>query len=231
MLKPFQSDASPMWFLIVAAGLLVGLGYPSLTFSEEADGTRPLLTQKLDGLRLVLPSDAHLLIETSAIEHFLDELDGTPPDWTTVYGHGHHDPGHDDRLFNLNRERDAKREGKPALQWRVTFLWPGELSDYDPRSGGFRVAVGPKFNPTSWGIVRFKPEEVPSDLIVLPIAALRDVLRARLETGEHVEIEVAMTGRFIQEESVVYDFSHDEEGRGLIMPVVRIERIDYLMAK
>jgi len=220
-----------MWFLIVAAGLLVGLGYPSLTFSEEADGTRPLLTQKLDGLRLVLPSDAHLLIETSAIEHFLDELDGTPPDWTTVYGHGHHDPGHDDRLFNLNRERDAKREGKPALQWRVTFLWPGELSDYDPRSGGFRVAVGPKFNPTSWGIVRFKPEEVPSDLIVLPIAALRDVLRARLGKGEHVEIEVAMTGRFIQEESVVYDFSHDEEGRGLIMPVVRIERIDYLMAK
>lgn len=218
-----------MWFLIVVAGLLVGLGYPSLTFSEEANGTRPLLTQKLEGLRLVLPSDAHLLIKTSAIEHFLDELDGTPPDWATVYGHGHHDPGHDERLFNLNRERDAKREGKPALQWLVTFLWPGELSDYDHKSGGFRVAVGPKFNPTRWGIVRFKPEEVPSDLIVLPMAALRDILRARLEKGEHVEIEVAMTGRLIPEESIVYDFSHDEEGRGLIMPVVRIERIDYVL--
>jgi hypothetical protein len=218
-----------MWFLIVVAGLLVELGYPSLTLGEEAKSTRPLLTQKLEGLRLVLPADAHLLIETLAIEHFLDELDGMPPDWATVYGHGHHDPGHDERLFNLNRKRDAKREGKPALQWRVTFLWPGELSDYDPKSGGFRVAVGPKFNPTSWGIVRFKPEEVPSDLIVLPMAALRDVLRARLEKGEHVEIEVAMTGRLIPEESLVYDFSHDEGGHGLIMPVVRIERIDYLL--
>ncbi|HET8579975.1 MAG TPA: hypothetical protein VFL31_03175 [Nitrospiraceae bacterium] len=220
-----------MWALIVAAGLLVGLGYQSSSFSEEATGTRPLLTQKLDGLRLVLPSDAHLLIETKAIEHFLDELDGTPPEWSTVYGHGHHDPGHDERLFNLNRERDAKREGKPALQWRVTFLWPGELSEYDPKSGGFRVAVGPKFNATSWGIVRFKPEEVPSDLIVVPMPVLRDVLRARLEKGEHVELEVAMTGRLIPEESIVYDFSHDEEGRGLIMPVVQIERIDYLISR
>ena len=218
-------------FALIVVWLLVGLGYPSLTFSEEANSTRPLLTQKLEGLRLVLPSDAHLLIETSAIEHFLDELDGTPPDWATVYGHGHHDPGHDERLFNLNRERDAKREGKPVLQWRVTFVWPGELSDYDPKNGGFRVAVGPKFNPTRWGIVRFKPEEVPSDLIVLPMAALRDVLRTRLGKGEHVEIEVAMTGRLIPEESIVYDFSHDEEGRGLIMPVVRIERIDYLLAR
>jgi len=218
-------------FALIVVWLLVGLGYPSLTFSEETNSTRPLLTQKLEGLRLVLPSGALLLIEASAIERFLDELDGTPPDWATVYGHGHHDPGHDDRLFNLNRERDAKREGKPVLQWLVTFVWPGELSDYDPRSGGFRVAVGPKFNPTNWGIVHFKPEEVPSDLSVLPTAALRDVLRARLEKGEHVEIEVAMTGRLIPEESIVYDFSHDEEGLGLIMPVVRIERIDYLIAR
>ena len=192
-----------MWFLIVVAGLLVGLGCPSFAFSEEVDSTRPLLTQKLEGLRLGLPSDALLLIETSAIEHFLDELDVTPLDWVAVYGHGHHDPGHDERLFNLNRERDAKREGNPALQWRMTFLWPGELSNYDPKNGGFRVAVGPKFNPTRWGIVRFKLEEVSSDLIVLPMAALRDVLRARLEKGEHVEIEVAMTGRLIPEESIL----------------------------
>ncbi|MGH7206557.1 MAG: hypothetical protein ACREI2_10160 [Nitrospiraceae bacterium] len=220
-----------MWALIVVTGLLVGIWYPSSSFSEEATGTRPLLTIELESLRSVLPAGVHLLVETPAIEHFLDELDGTPPDWAAVYGHGHHDSGHDERLFNLNRKRDAKREGKPALHWRVTFLWPGELSDYDPRSGGFKVAVGPKFNPTSWGIVRFKPEEVPSDLIVLPMAALRDVLRARLEKGEHVEIEVAMTGRLIPEESIVYDFSHDKEGRGLIMPVVRIERVDYVLAK
>lgn len=42
---------------------------------------------------------------------------------------------------------------------------------------------------------------------------------------------MGMTGRLISEESIVYDFSHEEEGRGLIMPVVRIERMDYLAAK
>lgn len=40
-----------------------------------------------------------------------------------------------------------------------------------------------------------------------------------------------MTGRLIPEEPIVYDFSHDEEGRGLIMPVVRIERIDFLISR
>ena len=220
-----------MWALIIHTGLLVGLWFPSSSFSEEATGTRPLLTQKLDGLRLVLPSDAHLLIETKAIEHFLDELDGTPPDWATVYGHGHHDPGHNERLFNLNRERDVKREGKPALQRRVTFLWPGELSDYDPKSGGFRVAVGPKFNPTRWGIVRFKPEEVPSNLMAIPNSSQREALRRKFEKGQRIEVDVALTGKLIPEESIVYDFSHDEEGLGLIMPVVRIERIDYLMSR
>jgi hypothetical protein len=34
---------------------------------------------------------------------------------------------------------------------------------------------------------------------------------------------VVMTGRLIPDESVVYDFSHDQDGLGLIMPVVRVE--------
>ena len=40
-----------------------------------------------------------------------------------------------------------------------------------------------------------------------------------------------MVGRLIPEESLVYDFSHDEEGLGLIMPVVRIERVEYLLVR
>jgi hypothetical protein len=44
-----------------------------------------------------------------AVEQFLDALDGNPPDWSLVYGHGHHDSGLDERLFTLNREQDAKR--------------------------------------------------------------------------------------------------------------------------
>lgn len=155
-------------------------------------------------------------------------MDGTPPDWATVYGHGRHDLGHDDRLFNLNRERDANREGKPVLQWRVTFLWPGELSRYDSKMGGFSVAIGPKFTPTRWGIVRFKAEEMPGNLMAIPNPSQREVLRRKFGKSQKIEIEVAMTGRLISEESIVYDFSHEEEGSGLIMPVVRIERIDYL---
>ena len=67
-----------------------------------------------------------------------------PPDWPKVYGQGHHDPDHDERLFALNRERDARREGKAPLQWLITFVWLGELSQFDDQSGGFPIALGPK---------------------------------------------------------------------------------------
>jgi hypothetical protein len=225
-----NDDYSILWLAILVSLLMSFV--PLLdSLAEEASGTRSLLTVERESLVSFLPSDTHLLIEPKSIEQFLHQLDETPPDWATVYGHGHHDPGHDDRLFNLNRERDAKREGKSVLQWRVTFLWPGELSRYDPTIGGFTVAIGPKFTPTSWGIVRFKAEEMPSNLMAIPNPSQREVLRRNFEKGQKIEIEVAMTGRLISEESIVYDFSHDEEGRGLIMPVVRIERMDYLIRR
>jgi len=217
-----------MWMRVALTGLVLLMG-PAGAFGQEVQGVRPLLNAGPGEIQKVLPAGTRLLTETASLEQFLDALDGTPPDWATVYGHGHHDPGHDDRLFNLNRERDAKREGKAALQWRVTFLWPGELSDYDPKSGGFRVAVGPKFNPTRWGVVRFKSENLPANLMAVPNPNQREKLRRRFEKGERIEIAVAMTGKLIPEESLVYDFSHDQEGLGLIMPVVRIERIDYLL--
>jgi hypothetical protein len=113
----------------------------------------------------------------------------------------------------------------------VTFVWLGELSPYDIRAGGFPVALGPKFTSTAWGVVRFKPEEVPSNLVVLADTMLREALQGEIDRLQHVEIEVAMTGRLIPEESLVYDFSHDEAGLGLIMPFVRVERVDFLLPK
>lgn len=215
--------------ILTVIGIL--MADPSLLFGEEAAGTRPLLVVERDRLHSLLPSDTHLLVDPGPIEQFLNELDGTPPDWALVYGQGHHDPGHDDRLFALNRERDAKREGKVALRWLVTFLWPGELSGYDPKTGGFTVALGPKFNQTGWGVVRFKPENLPSNLMAIPNPSLRESLRRKFEKGQRIEIEVTMTGRLIPEESLVYDFSHDQEGLGLIMPVVWVERLDYLLLR
>ncbi len=216
---------------LVLGTLLIFSVSVATTWGQEVKTTLPLLSSGLTDLHAILPPGTHLLVETSAIERFLDELEGTPPNWATVYGQGHHDPGHDDRLFSLNRERDALREGRPALQWPVAFVWPGELSRYDPATGGFSVAVGPKFNPTRWGMVRFKPEDLPGNLLAIPDASTRATLLRQLERKHPIDITVVMTGRLIPDESIVYDFSHDEEGLGLIMPVVRIERLNYVIIR
>jgi hypothetical protein len=220
-----------MWALWVIAVLFLTVGSVGEGWAEDAIGTRPLLTIARKDLHTILPSDCHILIDPHSIEQFLDVLDGNPPDWGLVYGHGHHDPALDERLFTLNRDRDAKRQGKEALQWTVVFLWSADLSRYDPTTGGFSLAIGPIFTPTRWGVVRFKPEEVPSNLVVIANPSIRDVLRRQLDAGRKIGIEVAMVGRLIPDESLVYDFSHDEKGLGIIMPVVRIERVEYLMVR
>jgi len=217
-----------LWVITI---LFLTIGSVGEGWTEDILGTRPLLTFARKDLHTILPSDCHILIDPHSIEQFLDALDGSPPDWGLVYGHGHHDPDHDERLFTLNRERDAKRAGKEALKWTVVFLWSAELSRYDPTTGGFSLAIGPIFTPTRWGVIRFKPEEVPSNLVVIPDPGTRDVLRRQLDAGRKIGIEVAMVGRLIPDESLVYDFSHDEEGVGIIMPVVRIERVEYLLAR
>lgn len=183
----------------------------------------------LEELESTLPSGTRLLVHPAAIEKFLEELDGAPPDWAALYGHGHQDPGHDDRLFSLNRERDARRAGHQALEKALAFVWSGELSRYDPETDGFPVALGPKLVKTAWGVVRFKPEEAPGNLSVRTDVIRREQWRRQIEEGRQVEIDVVMTGKLIPEESIVYDFSHDEEGLGLIMPFVRVERVELVL--
>jgi hypothetical protein len=220
-----------MWIAPAARAVALGLWLIAFdAWSQGVGGSGPLQFLTLDDLHRLLPSSTHLMIHPTAVEQFLSELDVSPPDWATVYGHGHHDPGHDDRLFELNRERDAKREGRPALSRRLAFSWTGELSGYDPQTGGFPVALGPKFLQTSWGVVRFKPEDAPGNLTVTTDPSHREQFQRQLEQGQHVEIDVVMTGVLIQPESIVYDFSHDEEGLGLIMPFVHVERVDFVMS-
>jgi hypothetical protein len=38
-----------------------------------------------------------------------------------------------------------------------------------------------------------------------------------------------MTGRLVPNEALIYDFAHEDPGQGMIMPLVRVERIDYLV--
>ena len=198
---------------------------PSSSYAEETDAVRLLLTQ--DQLYSVLPEDTRLLDDAAVIERFLEALDGTTPNWQEIYGH--HGVGHDERLFELNRERDRLREGRDGLTSRLTFLWSGELSTYDSELGGFHVAMGPKLIPTRWGLVRFKPDNVPSNLVAVPPPKLAEQLRTRVSKGERIEVDVAITGRLLPEESIIYDFAHDEPGQGMVMPVVRVERIDYVL--
>jgi len=200
-------------------------------WSGEPAGQTPLRHLSVDELHTILPSETKLMVRSGAIEQLLVELDGEPPDWPSIYGHGHHDSGHDDRLFALNRERDAKRAGRPALSERVAFIWTGSLSRYDRELGGFPVALGPNFIKTTWGMVRFKPEEAPGNLVVGTDPSRQMEFERLLMQGQPVEIEVVLTGRLNPEESIVYDFSHDEEGLGLIMPIVRVEQVDFVMPR
>jgi hypothetical protein len=52
-----------------------------------------------------------------------------------------------------------------------------------------------------------------------------------MNRGKSIDLKVALTGRLIPEESVIYDFSHEQEGQGLIMPVVRVEQVQYLLVE
>lgn len=214
------------WFLVLY--FLCFLHSSAASRAEDLPGKGPLYNLSYDQIQGLLPPGTRLLLEAPAIERFLADLDGTPPDWMAVYGHGHHDPEHDDRLFALNRERDAKRIGNGALSGLVTFAWLGELSSFDKILGGFSISLGPKFVSTSWGLVRFKPEEVPGNLVLTLEGRDLATIRQELELQRRLEIEVLMTGRLVPEETLVYDFSHEEDGRGLIMPFVRVERVDFL---
>jgi hypothetical protein len=218
-----------MWPAAPIAALAMSLGVPPLC-AQELSAVQPLLSIPLNEIASRLPAQTHALFTASAIERFLSSVDGVPPDWQALYGHGHHDPSLDERLFRLNRERDVKREGREALSERIAFVWSGELSGYDHGHGGFRVALGPRFTGTSWGVVRFKYEDVSGELVAVPPPAERDILLKRKEQGPPIDIDVVMVGKLISEEPIVYDFSHDEEGTGVIMPVVRVEAIFYLRA-
>ena len=96
-----------MWAFWVLAVLFLAVGSGREGWAEDALGTRPLLTIGRKDLHTILPPDSRLLIDPHSIEEFLDTLDGIPPDWALIYGSGHQDPHHDERLFMLNRERDA----------------------------------------------------------------------------------------------------------------------------
>jgi hypothetical protein len=213
--------------LLILSCLLHGF----IAEAQDDVGIGRIRFEPLSQFASTLPHDIQLLDDAPAIEGFLDSLDGSPPDWPTIHGQGHHDPGHDDRLFQLNRARDERRAGNLALARRIAFRWVGELSRFDPEKKGFSVALGPVFTATRWGQVRFKADDLPGEFTAIPPEDALDRLLGEIAAGKTVELAVIMVGRLIPDESIVYDFSHDQEGLGLIMPFVHIEEVHYVLSR
>ena len=178
-LSRYPVSAALQSFLLVVFG-------SSVVLAQEAEGIRPLLTSGLNGLRQALPNDTRLLTDAYSIETFLKLVDGTPPDWTDVYGHG----GHDERLFALNRERDRLREGQTKTTGRVTFFWDGELSAYDPRLRGFRLAIGPRMIPSP---IR----SLSHTAIVCRVVEIRSIRRTMMGSPESRMATKILFGRVI----------------------------------
>ncbi len=89
--------------------------------------------------------------------------------------------------------------------------------------------MGPDFNKTEWGVIRFKPVGLPEEMIAIPSPEFRSPLQQQLAQGERVEIKILFTGRLIPDESIIYAFSHEDPNQGMIIPVVQTETVQYIL--
>ena len=195
--------------------------------SSPPSGIAKLFDLSRNPIHGQLSSNTRALLTSTEQESFLRELEGLAPNWSLL----HDQPGEEngERLFGFNRARDDAREGHTLLRQRIAFLWAGILRKYVPEYQGFTVAMGPESTPTHWGMVRFKPMGLPDEMIAVPSPTLRISLQKQLDQGEQIEIKILFIGKLTQAESVMYAFSHDHSGQGMIMPVVQTEGVRYFI--
>ncbi len=199
------------------------LGQPS-----PADGIQTLIVLANQTPHTLIPSPIRPLLLAKEQEQFLQELEGSPPDWTTL--HSSDPTKQSEHLFQLNRLRDEARLSQGTLLNKpIAFLWAGLLRQYLQEYQGFSVALGPELTHTSWGIIRFKPMDLPNYLVAIPSPELTTQLQGRQEQGEKIEIGILLMGALIPDESIIYGFSHDGQEDGMIMPVVSIQHILYFL--
>ncbi len=89
--------------------------------------------------------------------------------------------------------------------------------------------MGPEFTQTTWGLVRFKPLQLPNEMVAVPSPVLLRSLQERIERGEPREIGILFTGTLLPWESIIYAFSHDGLEQGMVMPVVQIDGVRYFL--
>ncbi len=218
-------------FLFLAASCVLPSIVFSLLFSIDcmAETGSPSGIQPLEPLpqahSLFTDASVRVLLTAADQERFLNALDKQRPNWEQL----HDLPGEElgTRLFDFNRQRDAAREGHPLLSQRVAFWWSDVLGEYRETHRGCSVVMGPEFTRTTWGLVRFKPLNLPHEMVAVPSAARLQTLRDRRTKGE--KIGILFTGTLVPWESIIYAFSHDNEKQGLLMPVVQIDGVRYFL--
>ena len=170
---------------------------------------------------------SHLYVQKKS-NFFFNHWKKPPPEWSQLQ---HPDiTKQSEHLFQLNRQRDSARADKPSLlDTPIAFLWSGILRQYVPEYHGFAIALGPELTRSSWGIIRFKPINLPDYLVAIPSLALRQELLSRQEQGEQLEITVICIGVLTPDESLIYAFSHDNHKDGMILPVVSVQNMIYLL--
>ncbi len=120
-------------------------------------------------------------------------------------------------------------KGSRSHNESLTVLLYGNLTSYRPEHKGFGVAIGPMKIQTSWGIVRFKTANAPSEMVVIPPADRLKTMKDRRARGEEIDIQIVYSGSLMEAESVLYDFSTEKEGEGMILPIVILDQVDYVL--
>lgn len=155
-MRSFLSTSSGV-ILFLSWVFTVSAGYP--TGVEPPSGIAPLRVISEPTLHSIIENGVRPLVTAREQELYLQELDGSPPNWDQLHDEEGEEMGR--RLFVFNRERDEVREGHALLTQRIAFVWSGFLRTYQPQHNGFSVAMGPELTQTEWGIVRFKPIGLP----------------------------------------------------------------------
>lgn len=169
------------------------------------------------------------LNEPNTTEQFLAQLEGHPPDWKYLFGNNVDERY--DRLFDESEKRDAQRVGNPSLEQPIAFLWDGFLTSLREDKAGFGVSIGPRQIQTAWGVVRFKLANEPFEMTAIPSPEVMEAIEKKRSRKEAVEIIILYRGKLIPEESLMYDFSTEKEGEGMILPIVELTQVDYFLPK
>ncbi len=201
---------------------------PPAAASDKTIGSQALLALKGNSPHSLVPASVRPLLTTPELETFLRELEGQPPTWDQLSAHDMTEQS--ERLFQFNRHRDEIREKHPALlEQPIAFVWSGELRHFHEEHQGYTIALGPEIILTAWGLVRFKPRDIPDNMIARIPTDGKDEILDKLGSLKTTEIGVLFIGTLTESESIMYAFSHDGDHDGMILPVITITALKYYL--